>query len=75
MIIVRGCCIEETIYCILNELWRLNEKRQIYIVRRSYRVFRFFLLYILLSFLFNILVAVGTGLVLVLGMLILTKNI
>lgn len=31
VIIVRGCCIEETIYCILNEFWRLNEKRPIYI--------------------------------------------
>ena len=33
VIFVRGRCIEETIYCILNELWRLNEKRPIYVVR------------------------------------------
>lgn len=30
---VRGRCREETIYCVLNELWRLNEKRPVYVVK------------------------------------------
>lgn len=30
---VRGRCLEETIYCVLNELWRLNEKRPVYVVK------------------------------------------
>ena len=33
LIFVRGRCIEETIYCVLNELWKLNEKRPIYVIR------------------------------------------
>ncbi len=33
IVYVRGRCREETIYCVLNELWRLNEKRPIYIVK------------------------------------------
>ncbi|MCM1045566.1 MAG: hypothetical protein NC417_08650 [Candidatus Gastranaerophilales bacterium] len=33
LVYVRGRCQEETIYCILNELWRLNEKRPIYVVK------------------------------------------
>ncbi len=33
MVYVRGRCREETIYCILNELWRLNEKRPVYVVK------------------------------------------
>lgn len=43
--------------------------------RRSDRVFRFFWLYILLSFLFYIPVAVGAGMVPMLGMLMLPKTI
>lgn len=30
---VRGSCREESIYCVLNELWRLNEKRPIFVVK------------------------------------------
>lgn len=30
---VRGRSREETIYCVLNELWRLNDKRPIYIIK------------------------------------------
>ena len=33
MVFVRGRSREETIYCVLNELWRLNDKRPIYVVR------------------------------------------
>ena len=33
LVFVRGRSREETIYCILNELWRLNDKRPIYIVK------------------------------------------
>lgn len=33
MVYVRGRCREETIYCVLNELWRLNEKRPVYVVK------------------------------------------
>lgn len=33
MVFVRGKCREETIYCILNELWKHNEKRPIYVVK------------------------------------------
>lgn len=33
MVYVRGRCREETIYCILNELWRQNEKRPVYVVK------------------------------------------
>lgn len=32
LVYIRGRSKEETIYCILNELWRLNDKRPIYIV-------------------------------------------
>lgn len=30
---IRGRNREETIYCVLNELWRLNDKRPIYVVK------------------------------------------
>ena len=30
MVYVRGRCREETIYCVLNELWRLNESTPAY---------------------------------------------
>lgn len=33
LVYVRGRCREETIYCVLNELWRLNEKRPVYVVK------------------------------------------
>lgn len=33
IVYIKGRCREETIYCILNELWRLNEKRPIYVVK------------------------------------------
>lgn len=33
MVYVRGRCREETIYCVLNELWRLDEKRPVYVVK------------------------------------------
>ncbi len=33
MVYVRGRCREETIYCVLNELWKLNEKRPVYVVK------------------------------------------
>ena len=33
LVFIRGRNREETIYCILNELWRLNEKRPIYVVK------------------------------------------
>lgn len=33
LVYIRGRNREETIYCILNELWRLNDKRPIYVVR------------------------------------------
>lgn len=33
MVYVRGRCREETIYCVLNELWRQNEKRPVYVVK------------------------------------------
>lgn len=33
LVFVRGRSKEETIYCVLNELWRLNDKRPIYIVK------------------------------------------
>lgn len=33
MFYVRGRCIEETVYCILNELRRLNDTRPVYVVR------------------------------------------
>ena len=33
MVYVRGQCREETIYCVLNELWRQNEKRPVYVVK------------------------------------------
>lgn len=33
LVYVRGRCQEETIYCVLNELWRLNEKRPVYVVK------------------------------------------
>ena len=33
LVYVRGRSREETIYCILNELWRLDEKRPIYVVK------------------------------------------
>lgn len=33
MVYIRGRCQEETIYCVLNELWRLNEKRPVYVVK------------------------------------------
>lgn len=33
LVFIRGRNREETIFCILNELWRLNEKRPIYIVK------------------------------------------
>ena len=33
LVFVRGRSREETIYCVLNELWRLNDKRPIYIVK------------------------------------------
>ena len=33
LVYIRGRSREETIYCILNELWRLNDKRPIYIVK------------------------------------------
>ena len=32
-VFIRGHNIEETVFCILNELWRLNEKRPIYVVK------------------------------------------
>lgn len=35
IVYVRGRCQEETIYCILNELWRLNEKRPVYVVKNQ----------------------------------------
>lgn len=33
LVFIKGRCREESIYCILNELWRLNDKRPIYVVR------------------------------------------
>lgn len=33
LVFVKGRSREETIYCVLNELWRLNDKRPIYIVK------------------------------------------
>ncbi len=33
VVFIRGRSIEDTIYCVLNELWRLNDKRPIYVVR------------------------------------------
>lgn len=33
LVFIRGRSREETIYCILNELWRLNDKRPIFIVK------------------------------------------
>lgn len=33
LVFIRGRNREETIYCVLNELWRLNDKRPIYIVK------------------------------------------
>lgn len=33
LVFVRGRSREETIYCVLNELWRLDDKRPIYIVK------------------------------------------
>lgn len=33
VIYIRGRSREETIYCVLNELWKLNDKRPIYIVK------------------------------------------
>lgn len=33
LVYVRGRCREETVYCVLNELWRLDEKRPIYVVK------------------------------------------
>ena len=33
LVYIRGRSREETIYCLLNELWRLNDKRPIYIVK------------------------------------------
>ena len=33
MVFIRGRSREETIFCILNELWRLNDKRPIYVVK------------------------------------------
>lgn len=33
LVYIRGRSREETIYCILNELWRLNDKRPIYVVK------------------------------------------
>lgn len=36
IIFIRGRSIEETVYCILNELWRINDKRPIYVVRNLY---------------------------------------
>lgn len=33
IVYVRGRNREETIYCVLNELWRLNDKRPIYVVK------------------------------------------
>lgn len=33
LVFVRGRSREESIYCVLNELWRLNDKRPIYIVK------------------------------------------
>lgn len=35
MVYVRGRCREETIYCVLNELWRQNEKRPVYVVKNQ----------------------------------------
>lgn len=35
IVYVRGRCREETIYCILNELWRLGELRPIFVVRNE----------------------------------------
>ena len=33
LVFIKGRNREETIYCILNELWRLNDKRPIYVVK------------------------------------------
>ena len=33
LVFIRGRNKEETVYCILNELWRLNDKRPIYVVK------------------------------------------
>ena len=33
LVFIRGRSREETIYCVLNELWRLNDKRPIYVVK------------------------------------------
>jgi hypothetical protein len=33
IIYVRGRNREETIYCVLNELWRLNDRRPVYVVK------------------------------------------
>lgn len=33
LVFIRGRSREETIYCVLNELWRLNEKRPVYVVK------------------------------------------
>lgn len=33
LVFIRGRSREETIFCVLNELWRLNDKRPIYVVK------------------------------------------
>ena len=33
LVYIKGRCREETVYCILNELWRREEKRPIYVVK------------------------------------------
>ncbi len=32
---IRGKCREETIYCVINELWRINENRSVFVVRNK----------------------------------------
>lgn len=44
IVAVRAKCIEEAIFCIINELWRSGEKRPIFIVRSMHDWNKLFLL-------------------------------
>lgn len=33
LVYIRGRSVEETVYCIINELWRLGDKRPIYVIK------------------------------------------
>lgn len=33
LVYIRGCSVEETVYCIINELWRLGDKRPICVIK------------------------------------------